>query len=239
MLIYGRLLGQWATELNHVTAIVGGLDSQQKHAGQPGVRFTPVPKARQAAAVKFLNDNAFTTPAFAIKPEILRRIEPDGALARLSAAQQRVLTALLSTPRLDRLVEQEALDGAAAYAPTEFLADVRRGIWRELDQAAPRVDAYRRNVQRAYLDVIDGKLNGRTPEKDDGRGLLRAELRTLDGSVRNGPAKRTTRIERPRPPQRPAGGGAGPPLPGSLRGGGGRAHEGGRGQGGAGGGRWA
>ena len=32
-----------------------------------------------------------------------------------------------------RLVEQEALDGAAAYRPTDFLADVRKGIWRELD----------------------------------------------------------------------------------------------------------
>jgi hypothetical protein len=194
--IYGRLLGQWATELNHVTAIVGGLDSQQKHWGQPGVRFTPVPKARQAAAVKFLSDNAFSTPAFAIKPEILRRIEPEGVITLIGAAQQRVLTALLSTPRLGRLVEQEALDGAAAYAPTEFLADVRHGIWRELGQTAPRIDAYRRNLQRTYLDVIDGKLNGRTPEKDDGRGLLRAELRTLEGSIRIALAKTTDRATR-------------------------------------------
>ena len=49
--LYGRMLGQWATELNHVTAIVGGFNSQQKHAGQDGVRFVIVPKDRQAAAV--------------------------------------------------------------------------------------------------------------------------------------------------------------------------------------------
>ena len=47
--LYGRMLGQWALEMNHVAAIVGGFNSQQKHAGQDGVRFTPI-AARQAGA---------------------------------------------------------------------------------------------------------------------------------------------------------------------------------------------
>ena len=63
--LYGRMLGQWATELNHVTGIVGGFNSQQKHGGQDGVRFVIVPKERQAAAVRFLNENAFATPTWA------------------------------------------------------------------------------------------------------------------------------------------------------------------------------
>ena len=88
---YGRLLGQWVLELNHVAAIVGGLDSQQKTGAQSGVVFTPIPKVRQQAAVAFLNANAFATPAFLVKPEILRRIEPAGQLDRLRTAQQRVL----------------------------------------------------------------------------------------------------------------------------------------------------
>src|SRR5262245_35339525 len=68
--VYGRLAGQWTTEMNHVTPIVGGFLSQQKHIGQPGPRFTPVPRARQAEAVKFLLDNAFQTPQFMIRPDI-------------------------------------------------------------------------------------------------------------------------------------------------------------------------
>jgi hypothetical protein len=84
------MLGQWATELNHVTGIVGGYNSQQKHGGQEGVRFTMVPREKQAAAVRFLNDNAFATPTWALKPEILRRIEPSGAIARVNTAQLRV-----------------------------------------------------------------------------------------------------------------------------------------------------
>ena len=88
--LYGRMLGQWTLELNHVTGIVGGFNSQQKHGGQDGVRFVIVPKERQAAAVRFLNENAFATPSWAVKPEILRRIEPAGALARVNVAQERI-----------------------------------------------------------------------------------------------------------------------------------------------------
>src|ERR1041385_614069 len=146
--LYARMLGQWTLELNHVTAIVGGLNSQQKHAGQDGVRFAVVPKERQIAAVRFLNENAFATPTWAIKPEILRRIEPSGAIARVNAAQERILNSLLNNARFDRLVEEEAIDGVAAYKPAEFMADVRRGIWSELEGAGPiRIDVYRRNLQ--------------------------------------------------------------------------------------------
>ena len=40
-----------------------------------------------------------------------------------------------------------------------MLTDLRAGIWSEL--AAPKVaaDVYRRNLQRAYLDVFNAKLN--------------------------------------------------------------------------------
>ena len=80
--VYGRLVGQWTTEMNHVTQLVGGFMSQQKHIGQTGVRFTSVPKARQAEAVKFLLDNAFQTPQFMVRPDILRLIQPTGAIAQ-------------------------------------------------------------------------------------------------------------------------------------------------------------
>lgn len=181
--LYGRMLGQWATELNHVAGIVGGFNSQQKHAGQEGVRFVMVPREKQAAAVKFLNDNAFATPTWALKPEILRRIEPSGALARINLAQERVLNSLLSNTRFDRLVEQEAIDGAASYRPADFMVDVRKGIWRELDAPVVKIDVYRRNLQNSYIDLLSTKLNGRPAVVDDYRALIRAELKDLNTSL--------------------------------------------------------
>ena len=181
--LYGRLVGQWALEMNHVAAVIGGVRSQQKHVGQEGVRFTTIPRETQAEALAFLNEHAFTTPMFLVDPEILRRIEPAGALERIRAGQARVLRSLLGAGRIRRLVEQEAFDGDDAYAATDFLAELRAGLWAELDAPDVRIDAWRRNVQRVYLDLIDGQLNGRQAARGDVRPFLRGELRALDRAI--------------------------------------------------------
>ena len=179
--LYGRLVGQWVLEMNHVAAVIGGVRSHQKHIGQQGIRFETLPRETQAGALAFLHDHAFTTPTFLIDPAILRRLEPAGALARIRAGQTRLLRTLLDGGRIRRMVEQEAIDGGEAYAPTDFLADLRAGLWAELDAPAIRIDAWRRNVQRAWLEVIERSL-GRSAAGDV-RPFLRGELRTLDGAI--------------------------------------------------------
>jgi hypothetical protein len=207
--LYGRLLSQWSTEMSHVAGLIGGFNTQEKVVGQEGRIFNLIPKERQAAAVKFLMDQAFTTPNWILDEEILRRIEPVGAIDRVHNAQNRVLTALLNSARFARLVEQETLDGNLAYSPVEFLATVRKGLWRELDGPQVKIDAFRRELQRSYLQDINTKLNppattatagGRggqqpAPTPDGGRGfaaparsgdekpLYRAELRALSAAI--------------------------------------------------------
>ncbi|MBK9153879.1 MAG: zinc-dependent metalloprotease [Chloracidobacterium sp.] len=209
--LYGRMLGQWTLELNHVAAIVGGYNSQQKHIGQNGVRFELIPEVRQSNAVRFLNDNAFATPSWAINKDILRRIEPIGALNRVRNAQNSVLNNLLSSTRFARLIEQQTLDGDAAYHPGDFLADVRNGVWSELRSSAPVIDAYRRNLQRSYLDIANNKLNAApaTPPQGlpagfaamfvssgDERAFYRAELRELSAMIDAALPKTTDRTTR-------------------------------------------
>jgi hypothetical protein len=182
--VYGRLLGQWTLEMNHVAAIVGGYNSQQRHIGQTGVRFQLIPRARQEGAVKFLVDHAFKAPAWALNADVLRRIEPVGVLDRIEAGQTRVLNSLLSSARVLRLVEQDALDGAAAYSPLEFLADVRKGVWSEISGVMPsRIDAYRRNLQRAYVDTLSNRINGSQAQSDDTRAFFRGELKALNNDL--------------------------------------------------------
>jgi hypothetical protein len=177
--VYGRVVAQWTLEMNHVASLVGGFLSQQRHIGQTGERFTPVPRTRQIEAVRFLLANAFTTPRFLIRPELLRRIEPAGVMTRVRNAQGSVMNALLQPARLERLVEQSALDGAAAYPPLQFLTDLRRGVWSELATPAAPIDPFRRNTQQLYLEAIDNRLNGGAAPSPAVRALLRGELRAL------------------------------------------------------------
>src|SRR4029453_13785781 len=126
-----------------------------------------------------------------------RHVEPSGPHAHLEASQRRVLNSLLSSARVNRLVEQEALDGAAAYQAVDFLADVRRGSWSEIyNDPAPVVDAYRRNLQRAYIETLADRVNGRTAAADDVRAFFRGELKTLEADLKGSGAKATDRATR-------------------------------------------
>jgi hypothetical protein len=182
--VYGRVLSQWTTELNHVSNVVGGYDSQEKHIGQQGVRFTAVSKVRQAAAVQFLLANAFQKPSWLLKPDVLRRIQATGAVNRIRTAQTSVLNSLMQPARMDRLVEQAAVDGGDAYTPLQFLGDLRKGIWSELGTPAVPIDVFRRNTQRAYLDTFDNRINESTATSDEVRALLKGELKTLDAQIK-------------------------------------------------------
>ena len=182
--------------MGHVANIIGGYDTQELHGGQSGVRFKPLAKERQTAAVEFLQKNAFWAPKWMLSTEILRRLEPNGEIERVRAAQQRVLTNMLSPMRLSRLSEQEAIDGAKAYTLSAYLADVRKGIYSELGAAQVSIGTFRRNTQRVYLENVNDKLNGRTPASDDTRAMLRAELRSLNADITAALGKTTDRATR-------------------------------------------
>jgi len=206
--IYQRLIDQWSSELEHVVNVVGGAESREKYGGQPGPRFTPLPRSRQKAAVQFLNTRAFTTPGYFLDTRILRRMEPEGSLRRIGAAQTRILNELLDSDRLTRLSEYEALaahdprGSRDVYAVPELLGDVRRGIWSELGASQVTIDPFRRHLQRSYIAQADGKINpspaiiissgrgsgsrsvlGAGPNTDL-RALMRGELNDLDSALR-------------------------------------------------------
>src|SRR5687768_11236636 len=168
--------------MNHVAQLVGGSISQQKHIGQDGRRFTPVPRLKQQEATRFLLTNAFIPPMFLVKPELLRRMEPAGVINRVRNAQSSVMNSLLQNDRISRLVEQGTVDGTGVYTAPQFLADLRRGVWGELATPARPIDQFRRNVQRIYLDALDARLNNAGPPPEV-RALLRGELRSTRADI--------------------------------------------------------
>jgi hypothetical protein len=159
--LYDRTVGQWGTEAGHVATVVGGDVVQYKSGSQPGAVYTPLSKARQQEAMRFLNENVFQTPTYRIQPSIARRIEAGGMITRITNAQTRVLTGLLADNRLNRLIENEALasNRQDAYSLASMLTDLKRGIWTELDKSSVAIDPYRRTLQNQYLSQINLQLN--------------------------------------------------------------------------------
>ncbi len=84
--------------------------------------------------------------------------------------------------------------GDKAYAIALLLGDLRDGIFTEWKAAAGiKVDPYRRNLQRGYIEVLGSRLGPPPPpafnfglpdpamnlKNDDSRGAIRAELKAL------------------------------------------------------------
>ncbi len=214
---YGRILGQFTTEMRHVASVPGSSSGQEKYGSQPGTRFTPLPKAYQKRAVQFIHDNLFETPTWMLDPAILRRLEPEGAIARINSAQRGILVTLMNDERMARLVEYEAIDGpSSSYSLAEYLSDIRTGIWSELRGGSVSVDAYRRGLQRIYLEAIAAKLAAApstTPRisssaqtgqiftagarpSTDVKAMLRYELRMLDSQLAAAQGKATNVVTR-------------------------------------------
>jgi Met-zincin/Domain of unknown function (DUF5117)/Domain of unknown function (DUF5118) len=200
--LYDRTVQQWATEANHVTTVVGGDVVQYKSGSQSGAVYTPLSRARQQEAMRFLNDDVFQTPTYLIQPDISRRIEAGGMITRVTNAQGRVLSSLLNDVRLNRLLENEALAPAksSSYSLASMLDDLKRGIWTELSESRVSIDPYRRTLQNEFLVQIDRKLNppaatgtpfpqfpGFTPPAPllgDARNELRGELVSVRADIR-------------------------------------------------------
>jgi len=193
--MYTEVWSQLRLELGHVANIVGGYDSEPKTGPVPGVRFTPISEARQKAAVKFINENLFKTPSWMEPAEILRKVEPTSGQTRLLALQQGILSRLLAQDRTARLQEHEAILDLKAYTVAELLLDLRAGIFGELMAEAVKVDPYRRNLQRAYINALSARLNPPPAAaaaaeadpalaNDDSRGAIRAELKAVRSLLR-------------------------------------------------------
>ena len=59
-----------------------------------------------------------------------------------------------------------------------------------------KVDAYRRNLQRAYVETLAERINGRQAAADDARALFPGELKTLDRDLQTALARTTDRATR-------------------------------------------
>ncbi|MBA3725033.1 MAG: zinc-dependent metalloprotease [Armatimonadetes bacterium] len=193
--LYGELWGQRSQELNHVLGMVAGIVETDYHSGRGGDVFVPVSPERQAGAVDFLIENALVTPKTLISGDILRKIGMTGVADRVLGSQRGIMSQLLSEGRVKRMLDLQAF-GGATYTVSELSRDLLDGVWIDLNSPAPNVDIYRRNLQRAYLDIADGRLNGAGATTTDLRPILFGNLEDLRGRLFRAKLKTSDRMTR-------------------------------------------
>ncbi|MGV6832439.1 MAG: zinc-dependent metalloprotease [bacterium] len=199
--MYGHVISQFNRYMGHVTSNIGGIYEYYKTAEQSGAVYTHVDKGHQENCLQFLHDNLFETPEWLLDDEIFDRIEYSGSVERVRRLQVRTLNNLLRLGRLARMIENETKNGNDAYKLTDMMSDLRKGIWSEARTGRP-ADTYRRNLQRAHIDGLASLMVAPSQRKapdfggyqkstavntsqSDIRSVARAELKTLQRSLRN------------------------------------------------------
>ena len=194
--LYGNVVSQWGRYTGHVVANIGGVVRTRKRQGQDGVPYEMVDKDKQERAFEYLNRQVFATPEWLLDSDILDRFQGSGATDLVRARQAQALNQVLNVDRMKRLVEQEAFHGNDAYSLGEMLDDLRAGVWSEVASGRD-TDAYRRNLQRAYLDRMKELMEDEEAMQSDVAPFARGQLGALRGELAaasGGTSHRATRL---------------------------------------------
>ncbi len=183
--LYEQVIGQFNKYLRHVGTIVGGVYEYQKTYDEAGAIFVHVEKEKQQNAVRFLNQQLFNTPTWLLEEAVLSRIQSTGVVNQVRTLQEGTLNRLFEAERLNRMMENEALNGAKAYSMLSLFEDTRKGIFSELANNTT-TDAYRRNLQRAYVHKMQELMNlqGNAYNQSDIKAMARGTLSTLQADLK-------------------------------------------------------
>ena len=186
--VYRELSYMWRGYMSHVITNVGGIYETRKTSDQAGAVYEPVPQEVQKDAVEFLNREAFSTPTWMLDRDLLARIEATEATQRIQALQTRALENLLEKDRIKRMIANEEANNNEAYTAMEMMTELRKGVFSELYNSKS-TDAYRRNLQRSFVDVAASyvkELENRENDevlKSDIMALMRGELNKLKTDI--------------------------------------------------------
>jgi hypothetical protein len=157
--MYTELINQRNRELGHVANMVGGFVRNNVWFGDGERVYNPVDATRQREAVRFLNEHAFQVSPTLVAPGIVDRLESHGAAARILDGQRGLLRSLLGESRVSRMSEFANRAQDKSYSPAQMLDDLHDGIWGELKGGSDEIDLYRRNLQRAFVEILINDLD--------------------------------------------------------------------------------
>lgn len=157
--LYQNVVGQYSLYMRHVATNVAGIYSNPITVEQTDVKAIEyVPKEIQKKAVAFLNKELFTTPTWLMDDNLAEktRINTFNTVFRV---QNGILKQLLSKNTLDKMTNDELLNGTKAYTASNLFTDLKKGIWSDL-RGGKRPDLSRRSLQKAYVNALIAMLDG-------------------------------------------------------------------------------
>lgn len=156
--LYSNLVGQYSLYMGHVATNVAGIYSTPISVEQTDVKAVEyVPKDIQKKAVAFLNKELFTTPSWLMDNNLSERTgtNPFNSIFRV---QSNILKRLISSRTLDKMTNNELMNGSKAYTANEMFLDLKKSIWSDL-RGGKKPDLSQRGLQKVYVNALISLLD--------------------------------------------------------------------------------
>jgi hypothetical protein len=156
--MYGELAGQFGRYMGHAAKNVAGIYTTPKKVEEQGAVYEFVPAEIQREALQFLDAQLFNTPLWLVNQELIEKagVNPVSAIGNI---QRNLLNRLLSKSTIDKLLNNELLNGEKAFGVDELFTTLRKSVWSELTTNQV-IDIYRRNLQKHYLNALIMTFHG-------------------------------------------------------------------------------
>ena len=142
---------QYQRYVGHVTRNIAGRFENSLPTQNP---YGYVPKARQKEAIDWVGRNIFDTPMWLYPEEISIKTGFD-AESEIISRQNSALSQELSPMTLTTQYKQNV------YPLNEYLDDVFATVWKPLDNKDEKLNNYRRQLERSYVNYIANCINPR------------------------------------------------------------------------------
>jgi len=176
--LYGELLQVWSRYVGHVITNIGGVYEKLITAKEAGQSYTHLSENEQLAAMKFLNEHAFSSPDWLLQKVVIDNIGPSGSVDKIRKMQAAMLKNLLREDRLSRMVDNSAINGKRAYTLVQMFTELRIGLWQELNKKE-EINIYRRNLQREHVKILISLIKKDKAKMSDIGAVTREELKKI------------------------------------------------------------
>lgn len=157
--MYRAVEGRYFIYLQHVVKNIGGIAMDNALRAENKSSYVPVSVAQQKEAMDYLKDFMFTEPEWLYPEDVMAKtnfsFDTD-----VEETYSDLFGRLLS--KYSGMVNKENITGNAEYPATEFLTDLQRIVFRDIDNGRP-ISRYNRMFQRTYLNrmllLSDNKAN--------------------------------------------------------------------------------
>ncbi|MCE3077160.1 zinc-dependent metalloprotease [Chryseobacterium gwangjuense] len=168
-MMYDQVTTQFRRYAGHVSKYIGGQMETPKTAEQAGVVYEAVAKKDQKEAMKFLEENIFTTPQWLLKKEIFEKTGKT-PVKTVEDIQNGVLGRILSPMVLQNMYQMEVVD-QNTYTMVELFSDLNSSIIKKENP-----DVYGRNLQRNYVDNLIKLIDTKSSDRSDVSAIARGNL---------------------------------------------------------------